>query len=67
MDPLLQSVLAAATIVVAARSAGYACTRLGHSAVLGGLLVSLVLGPALLDILHWSIFGDPRLGEALSA
>jgi len=66
MDPSLQFLLAVAIIIVAAKSAGYASTRLGQPAVLGELLVGVVLGPTLLDMLHWSVFSDPHLGEALN-
>lgn len=66
MDPSLQFLLAVATIIVAAKSAGYVSTRLGQPAVLGELLVGLALGPTLLDMLHWSVFSDPHLGVPLS-
>lgn len=66
MDPLLQSLLALAIIVVAAKGSGHLSTRLGQPAVLGELLVGLILGPTVLDMLHWPVFGDEHLGEILS-
>src|SRR3989304_1160240 len=44
-DPLLDLVL----ILVAAKLAGEAATRLGQPAVLGELLVGIALGPSLLN------------------
>ncbi len=66
MDPLLQFLLALAIIIVAAKGAGYLSTRLGQPAVLGELLVGLILGPTILDMLHWPVFGDEHLEETLS-
>jgi Kef-type K+ transport system membrane component KefB len=66
MDPLLQFLLILTIIIVAAKGAGYLSTRLGQPAVLGELLIGLLLGPTLLDILHWPVFGDKHLGESLS-
>jgi len=66
MDPLLQFILALVTIVVAAKGSGYLSNRLGQPAVLGELLAGLMLGPTVLNILHWPIFGDQPLGESLS-
>ena len=66
MDPLLQFLLALAIIVLAAKGAGYLSTRLGQPSVLGELLAGLLLGPTLLDMLHWPVFGDEHLGETLS-
>jgi hypothetical protein len=66
MDPLLQFILALAIIVVAAKGSGYLSNRLGQPAVLGELLVGLVLGPTVLNMLHWPTFGDQHLGENLS-
>jgi len=66
MDPLLQFMLALATIIVAAKGSGYLSNRLGQPAVLGELLAGLVLGPTVLNMLHWPMFGDQHLGENLS-
>jgi len=66
MDPLLQFLFALAIVVIAAKGSGYLSTRLGQPAVLGELLVGLILGPTMLDMLHWPVFGDEHLGETLS-
>jgi len=66
MDPLLQLLLALAIIVLVAKASGYLSTYLGQPAVLGELLAGLLLGPTLLNMLHWPMFGDPHLGETLS-
>lgn len=66
MDPLLQFLLVLAIIVVAAKGSGYLSTRLGQPAVLGELLVGLILGPTVLDMLHWPLFGGEHLGEILN-
>ena len=66
MDPLMQFLLALTIIVIAAKSSGYLSIRLGQPAVLGELLVGLILGPTVLDMLHWPVFGDEHLGETLS-
>jgi Kef-type K+ transport system membrane component KefB len=62
----MQFLLALTIIVIAAKSSGYLSTRLGQPAVLGELLVGLILGPTVLDMLHWPVFGDEHLGEILS-
>jgi Kef-type K+ transport system membrane component KefB len=66
MDPVLQFMLALAIIVVAAKGSGYLSTRLGQPAVLGELLVGLILGPTVLDMLHWPVFGGGHLGETIN-
>jgi Kef-type K+ transport system membrane component KefB len=66
MDPLMQFLLIVSIIIVAAKGAGYLSIRLGQPAVLGEILAGLVLGPTLLDILHWPIFSDPHLEETIS-
>lgn len=66
MDPLLQFLLVLAIVVIAAKGSGYLSTRLGQPAVLGELLVGLILGPTVLDMLHWPVFGGSHLGETLN-
>jgi Kef-type K+ transport system membrane component KefB len=66
MDPLLQFLLALAIIILVAKLSGYLSTRLGQPAVLGELLAGLVLGPTVLNMLHWPLFGDPHLEESIS-
>jgi Kef-type K+ transport system membrane component KefB len=61
VDPLLQFLLALAIIVAVAKASGYVSSRLGQPAVLGELLAGLVLGPTVLNMLHWPFLGDPHL------
>jgi Kef-type K+ transport system membrane component KefB len=65
MDPLLQFSLLLAIVIVAAKAAGYLSIRLGQPAVLGELLAGLLLGPTLLDLLHWPLFSGGHLAETL--
>ena len=65
MDPVLRFTLELAVIVVVAKTAGYVSIRLGQPAVLGKLVVGLILGPTVLDMLHWPVFRDPNLEESL--
>jgi Kef-type K+ transport system membrane component KefB len=65
MTPFLQFLLALAIIVIAAKLSGYASTRLGQPAVVGELLAGLILGPTLLDMLHWPFFTDEHLAESI--
>lgn len=66
MEPILQFILMICIILVAAKSAGYLSTRLGQPSVVGELLIGLLLGPSLLNILHWPFFSDPHLGESVA-
>jgi Kef-type K+ transport system membrane component KefB len=52
----LDLAIALATIIALAKLGGYISLRLNQPAVLGELLVGLLLGPSLLDFLHWRIF-----------
>jgi len=65
MESTLQFLLALATIIAAAKAAGYLSSCLRQPAVLGELIVGLLLGPTLLDMLHWPIFTSQggHLGE----
>lgn len=65
MGPLLQFLLALAIIIFAAKSFGYLSTRLGQPAVLGELLIGLLLGPTVLNMLHWPPFAGGHLEETL--
>lgn len=57
MSPLLQFLLLLALIILLAKAAGWLSARLGQPAVLGELLVGLLLGPSVLNLLHWPAFG----------
>lgn len=65
MSPFLQLILLLTIILIAAKSAGYLSTRLGQPSVLGELLVGVLLGPTLLNMLHWPVFSDPGLEEVI--
>jgi len=65
MTPFLQLISLLAIILVAAKAAGYFSNRLGQPSVLGELIAGVILGPALLDILHWPIFTDLALPETV--
>ncbi|MFC1960103.1 cation:proton antiporter [Chloroflexota bacterium] len=58
MTPFLQLTLALVIIITAAKIGGYISYRLGQPSVLGELLVGVLLGPSLVDFLHWPFF-DP--------
>jgi Kef-type K+ transport system membrane component KefB len=65
MSPFLQLIIALTIILITAKSAGYLAIRLGQPSVLGELLVGLVLGPTVLNMLHWPIFTDHSLEEMI--
>ena len=56
MSHPLQLVLLLVIIVIVAKLAGAAATRLGQPAVFGEILAGLILGPTVLDILGWPLF-----------
>jgi len=56
MSSTLQLLLLLALIVLLAKAAGWLASRLKQPAVLGEILVGLVVGPSVLNLLHWSIF-----------
>lgn len=62
---MLQLLLALAIIIFAAKSFGYLSTRLGQPAVLGELLIGIILGPTVLNMLHWPPFAGGHLEETL--
>ncbi len=66
MDTLLQTLLALALMISAAKASGYLSVRLGQPAVLGELLVGLLLGPSLLNMMHWPIFAGGELESTIS-
>jgi Kef-type K+ transport system membrane component KefB len=66
VTPFLQLSLALAILIAAAKIGGYLSYRLGQPTVLGELLVGILLGPTLVDILHFSYFTDEHLPEIIS-
>ncbi|HEY3364395.1 MAG TPA: cation:proton antiporter [Symbiobacteriaceae bacterium] len=65
MSPLQQVLLLFAIIIFASKGAGALSKRFGQPAVLGELLVGLVLGPTLLNMMHWPIFTESEVLEHL--
>lgn len=63
----LHFVLAIVIIIVVAKLSGYVSVRLGQPSVLGELIAGIILGPTVLNMLHWPIFaGDEVLGESIT-
>ena len=65
MTPLLEFLLALTIILVAAKAAGYMSVLARQPSVLGELLVGLLLGPSLIDMLHWPIFESEAVIETI--
>ena len=57
MPHVLQLLLLIGVIIASAKLAGAASNRLGQPAVFGELLVGLALGPTVLNVLGWPVFG----------
>jgi len=66
MSSFLQFILALVIIITAAKIGGYISLKLGQPSVLGELMVGLILGPSLLDLLHWAPFTDKHLGDGIT-
>lgn len=66
MTPFLQFVIALVIIITAAKIGGYISLKLGQPSVLGELAVGLILGPSVLDMLHWAPFTDKHLGDGIA-
>lgn len=58
---VVQLFLAIGLIIGAAQLAGSLARAAGQPRVFGELLAGVVLGPTVLDILHWGTFDDPTL------
>jgi len=65
MLPFLQFILALGIIIGAAKVGGYLSKRLGQPAVAGEVLAGLILGPSVLNFLHWPIFTTDHLHEMI--
>ena len=57
---IAQLFLVLALIIAAAQFAGAAARSIGQPRVFGELLAGVILGPTLLNLLHWDIFDDPH-------
>lgn len=66
MSLFLQLAMALAVLITAAKLGGYLSLKVGQPAVLGELLAGLILGPSLLDSLHWTPFTNIHLGETIN-
>lgn len=56
---VIELFLALGVIIAGAQVAGAAARRLGQPRVFGELLAGVILGPTLLNMLHWGTFTDP--------
>jgi len=65
MSSFLQLTLTLVILITVAKLSGYVSMRLGQPSVLGELLAGLLLGPTLIDLLHWGIFTDEHLAETI--
>jgi len=65
MSDFLQFSLALAVIIALAKAAGYLSVKLGQPSVMGELIVGILLGPTVLDFLHFTFFTDRHLGEVI--
>jgi Kef-type K+ transport system membrane component KefB len=65
MTAFLQLALLLSIILLSAKLAGYLSVRLGQPSVLGELLVGILLGPSVIDLLHFP-FIDPALAHTIS-
>lgn len=63
--PVLPLLLLLAIIILAAKLAGLISSRIGQPAVLGELMAGLILGPTVLDMLHWPIFAQAHVDETV--
>ncbi len=59
MSHFLPLLLLLAVLIAGARLGGIAASRLRQPAVFGELLAGVLVGPSLLDLLHWDYFHEP--------
>lgn len=64
-NPAVALFLALGIIVLASRVGGGLARRFGQPRVLGELIVGVLLGPTLLDMLHWGVFHGVELEETI--
>ncbi len=66
MSHLLQLLLLLVVIIACAKAAGALSVRFGQPAVFGEILIGLLLGPTVLNLLHWPAFaGHGNLAATL--
>ena len=66
MTPFLELLLALTIILVAAKAAGYLSVLAHQPSVLGELVVGLMLGPSLINMMHWPFFESEVVYETIS-
>jgi len=57
--------LSLSIVIAASRLSGALARRLGQPRVLGELLIGVILGPTLLNFLHWPVFQGAALEETI--
>lgn len=57
-NPVIELFLALGIIIAAAKVAGTVARWLGQPRVFGELLAGVVLGPTVLNLMHWGVFAD---------
>jgi len=65
MSSFLQLSIILATLLVAAKAAGYLSTRIKQPSVFGEILVGILLGPSLLNIMQFGFITDSHLSEVI--
>lgn len=65
LSHLQQVLLLLGIVILASKVAGAVSKRFGQPAVLGELLVGLLLGPTLLNLMHWPVFTEHELLNGL--
>jgi len=57
-SPIMQLCFALAILIITAEFLGVFTRRLGQPRVFGSLLAGIIIGPSLLNFLHWPVFTD---------
>ncbi len=65
MTSFLQLALALAILITAAKLGGLISLRFKQPSVLGELIAGLIIGPSVLNMLHWPFFTNEHLGETI--
>lgn len=65
-NPAVALFLALGIIILASRLGGALARHFGQPRVLGELIIGVLLGPTLLNILHWEIFHGVELEETIA-
>lgn len=66
MSSFLQLALLLTILLITAKGAGYLSTRLKQPSVFGEILVGILLGPTLLNLMHFSFVTDTHLEEVIN-